>query len=441
MVSFPTGEGIIANLPTSKSLPLSQFQVSIQRLDTDPVFFGDINYLSAITNSVYRTVRDSDDVELSKGDLTTDPFTVTQIPGITDPLPIRTVVAKYGKNFYTTFSTHKSSGTDVFVAQVTNTNTVLSEAAANALTGIAIDGPNKKITVTTAHSWQDVYDFTQAWLATTGGTNLEHGDPVSTSDGTNYILASGWKLVLGVDLTTVLNLTGSVVIDAVFDVSDLNVVGPVDFTNAGTYDFTDSTIDEVTNSSGGAVVINSIGSTFTTNTGPDITINNNVTITIKAVTSTSTAIENARVSIESNGGALASSLATTITRVGTTATATATAHGMKSGDVAIVRGADQAEYTGAHTITVVDANTYTYTVSGSPATPATGTVTTTTQILTGLTNASGILTSSAFNYSSDQPIAGRIRKGSVSPRFKTSQLSGTITSAGFSTTITMVSDE
>ncbi len=63
-----------------------------------------------------------------------------------------------------------------------------------------------------------------------------------------------------------------------------------------------------------------------------------------------------------------------ITRSSTTATATSTAHGYTSGDVVNIRGADQSEYNGDFTVTVVDADTFTYTVSGSPATPARGTI-------------------------------------------------------------------
>ena len=63
-----------------------------------------------------------------------------------------------------------------------------------------------------------------------------------------------------------------------------------------------------------------------------------------------------------------------ITRSSTTATATSTAHGYTTGDKVNIRGATQSEYNGDFTITVVDANTFTYTVSGSPATPATGTI-------------------------------------------------------------------
>ncbi len=68
---------------------------------------------------------------------------------------------------------------------------------------------------------------------------------------------------------------------------------------------------------------------------------------------------------------------TSITRSGTTATVTIANHGYVTGDVIRISGATQAAYNGNFTITVPvgSTNTFTYTVSGSPATPATGTIT------------------------------------------------------------------
>ena len=65
---------------------------------------------------------------------------------------------------------------------------------------------------------------------------------------------------------------------------------------------------------------------------------------------------------------------TSITRSGSTATATKTAHGFNSGQRIVHSGAVQTEYNIDTAITVTDANTYTYTVTGTPATPATGTI-------------------------------------------------------------------
>lgn len=65
----------------------------------------------------------------------------------------------------------------------------------------------------------------------------------------------------------------------------------------------------------------------------------------------------------------------TITRSGSTATANATSHGFSAGQWVYVYGANEAEYNGIFPIdSVPDANNFTYTVSGTPATPATGTI-------------------------------------------------------------------
>lgn len=61
-----------------------------------------------------------------------------------------------------------------------------------------------------------------------------------------------------------------------------------------------------------------------------------------------------------------------LTRVSTTATArTKNAHGLVTGQQVLIKGAEQLEYNGTFTITVLDADEFTYTVSGTPATPAT----------------------------------------------------------------------
>lgn len=54
-----------------------------------------------------------------------------------------------------------------------------------------------------------------------------------------------------------------------------------------------------------------------------------------------------------------------ITRSTTTATVVDTAHGLSTGDSVVVQGNGDANMDGTHDITVVDANTYTYTVANS----------------------------------------------------------------------------
>lgn len=68
-----------------------------------------------------------------------------------------------------------------------------------------------------------------------------------------------------------------------------------------------------------------------------------------------------------------------LTRVGNTATAqTGSVHPYKTGMAIRILGADQTEYNGTFTITVTDTDKFTYTVTGSPVTPATGTISSST---------------------------------------------------------------
>jgi hypothetical protein len=71
-----------------------------------------------------------------------------------------------------------------------------------------------------------------------------------------------------------------------------------------------------------------------------------------------------------------------ITRSGATATVTCAGHGLLAGDLVVIHGANQSEYNGQFTITAATDNTFTYAVSGTPASPATGTLTAVVSALT-----------------------------------------------------------
>lgn len=67
-----------------------------------------------------------------------------------------------------------------------------------------------------------------------------------------------------------------------------------------------------------------------------------------------------------------------ITRVGAIATATTTVpHYLSTGKSVTISGATETDYNGAFIVTVISATQFTYTVTGTPATPATGTITAT----------------------------------------------------------------
>lgn len=61
-----------------------------------------------------------------------------------------------------------------------------------------------------------------------------------------------------------------------------------------------------------------------------------------------------------------------LTSVGSVATAVCAGHGYATGAFVVITGANQAPYNGSFVITVIDVNTFTYTMASAPGTNATG---------------------------------------------------------------------
>lgn len=229
-------------------------------------------------------------------------------------------------------------------------------------------------------------------------------------------------------------------------------------TATGTYDFdtftysgygADATATSaVRNESGGAVTINVNGGdtpTVQNGTGASTTlVINPVSLAITVNDNVGAALQNARVLAEASDGTgdLPFEDTVTITRSGSTATVAHTAHGMVTGDYAVIRGANQQEYNGPFAIANISTNAYDYTVTGTPVTPATGTITSTGALLHGLTNASGLISRSR-SYALSQPVRGFARKATGSPTFKDFDLAGNTVDKdnGLSINIRMILDE
>jgi hypothetical protein len=77
------------------------------------------------------------------------------------------------------------------------------------------------------------------------------------------------------------------------------------------------------------------------------------------------------------GGERTAGTITNLTRSGSTVTAVQAGHGFVTGNRARIVGANEPQYNGVQTLTVIDANTYTYQLpaSATPNSPATGTIT------------------------------------------------------------------
>lgn len=154
-------------------------------------------------------------------------------------------------------------------------------------------------------------------------------------------------------------------------------------------------------------------------------------------------LQNARVILEAADGTgdLPFEDSVTITRSGATASVSHTGHGLVNGNKVVIRGADQAEYNGVKTISNVTTNAYDYTVSGTPTTPATGTIISTGVVLEGLTDVNGEITDTR-TWTLTQPVVGVARKATTTPIFKDAQLTGSISpTTGLTITQALTFDE
>jgi hypothetical protein len=209
--------------------------------------------------------------------------------------------------------------------------------------------------------------------------------------------------------------------------------------------FGTNTVD-IRNESGGAITINYSGDTTPDKEdiggGSATTIINAVTVKVTVQKKDATKIQGARVFLEAAPtGALPSDDSVTIISSGTTASVTHTTHGLSNGDKVAIRGANEKEYNGVFAITNVAASSYDYTMGGDPDSPATGTITSTAVILDGDSDAGGIVQDTGFNYGAAQPVRGKVRKGSASPYYQTTDLIGSIGSGGYDKDAIMILDE
>lgn len=161
---------------------------------------------------------------------------------------------------------------------LTNAYVVASEATAAAYTGITISGSGKTITLGSAHTVQEVYDYGQAFADDSG--QIQYDEPITTSDGSNFVVPTGWILYPVSYLSMGgKRLAGAGKVSYSVPASYTHSFGTIglEFTVAsathydfGASDFTGTVT--LTNTSGGNVFVDLPAGTSYTNTGPNITV-------------------------------------------------------------------------------------------------------------------------------------------------------------------------
>jgi hypothetical protein len=251
-----------------------------------------------------------------------------------------------------------------------------------------------------------LYDYAKSYLVT---NYLGESSTIVSRNG-DLINAGSYDIVLDGDFPSAFDITGNkITIKANEFVGGLVTTGVITLLNLATVDGSYTDVNGTINA-----------------VGLDITVKD----------SSSNPIENARCLLV---GQTADAI--TITRSGSNAIVTSTSHGLNIGDEVVIKGASEKEYNGINIITnIVDVNTYEYSVSGTPVSPATGTITSQIVYVNELTDVSGMVSDST-NYVSDIPVTLVIRKSSTSTFFKPSSQNATITSSGFNVETVMIKDQ
>jgi len=209
--------------------------------------------------------------------------------------------------------------------------------------------------------------------------------------------------------------------------------------------FSGNTYD-VLNSSGSAISINknngSDPTSYEGNVVAFLGVSVDTKITARDV-KTFSLIENVRVLLEASDatGDLNFEESVSITSSGGIATVMHVGHGLETDDWVHIRGCAQPEYNIVAQVVYIGTDSYSYTITGSPTSPATGSPTSTTAIFNSLTDANGIV-SDTRAWTADQPVIGRARKHTNPPLYQSQPIVETINKDnGLSITVYLIPDE
>ena len=247
-----------------------------EKESTDFLFKTALRLVSLRTGYGY-VIQDKDDNVTQSGELIKSPVLYSDISAFSEADEISVSYVKYGFKFSRGIFILTPVSTLLFASHVVNSNVVLSESAALAVTGVSVNKGTNTITVSESRTLSEVYDYLQAYQSLLENTDLlSGGEILSTVLGSSYNLNSAWGLLLTAPPLGSWNLSGIVTLSAVLDLTNFNVSGTLFFDVGGEYTFTDSNISSVDTVDGNETTfINPAGTTTITNNldAVNITIN------------------------------------------------------------------------------------------------------------------------------------------------------------------------
>ena len=285
--------------------------------------------------------------------------------------------------------------------------------------------------------------FRRCGQVTVGGADIS-GCTFDQSTATSAVLAASPAHAGAIDNTTFISDGTGYAITITGTAANITLTN-VTFTGYAASDGTSGNEAIFVNIATGSMSITiSGGSTPSIRTaGCSVTVvSGAVTVDMYAKLGDGTAISGARALLKADaGGTFPSNVTVTISNSGSTATVTHTGHAMATNDLVMIKGASLQANNGVFTITKINNDSYSYTMTSSPGSSPTGTIKATYVILFDTTDANGKVTMSRV-FPTNQPCSGWARKSTSAPYYKTGQVSGTVSSStGASFTAVLIPDQ
>lgn len=174
------------------------FNLKIIDIDRNPVTGADVVLLDVNGTVVFLVTTDATGATPIRN-VTTNTYKYASglNPGVTSDLtpknPFTLIVIKYGYVAISMVTTVSSKVNTSFSLSV-NPYVLSDKETAGSLSGIAIDGVLKTITVTSPCTMQEIYDRTQWWRCQSN--NAIYGDPITPSDSNTFNMAVDWSFII-----------------------------------------------------------------------------------------------------------------------------------------------------------------------------------------------------------------------------------------------------
>jgi hypothetical protein len=252
------------------------------------------------STSIISTLTDASG-NISEQIITESIYTITNVTTISTDSKTPHVIScvKYGLTPFSLNINFVDKRNDTFYMTDNIYLTETDKSLVSAYTGISINHTTDNIDLTTNHTINELYDYSQNEAYDSPQKDFPIGI-IKTSDGINYISYYSIDFSLGIfdglsnniqvpsfsltdgslkDINIIGN--GDISSTSVTSFTNLTINGTLNFSISGEFTFDGGGIDTVTNTSGGNVIIHlSNGSSINTNTGPNITIIKDVDLVI-----------------------------------------------------------------------------------------------------------------------------------------------------------------